>query len=303
MLLGASLVLIALNLRPVFSSVSAVLPEIMRSTGLGAGAAGLLTTLPVLCMGVFAPFAPGLAARLGTERIMLALLVLLGVGTAIRGVGSVPALLLGATLAGAAIAVGNVLLPGLVKRDFPDRLALMTGLFTMALSAGAAAAAGLTVPLQHLLGGSWPLALAIWVVPVACALALWALQVRRPSDEPRAARVSRAALFSNAVAWQVTLFMGLQSAMAYCVFGFLAPILRGRGMTGVEAGVVVSASIAMQCAGLPRRAGHRRAAARPKARQRDLLCAGHRGLHRLRRRAPCRACGSGRCSSVSARAA
>ena len=247
-LLGASLVLIALNLRPVFSSVSAVLPEIMRGTGLSPGAAGLLTTLPVLCLGLFAPLAPGLAARFGAERVILALLALLAAGTALRGIGTIPALLSGAALAGAAIAVVNVLLPGLVKRDFPDHLALMTGSFTMALSAGAAAAAGLTVPLQRLFAGSWPAALGVWAVPAVLAFGLWAVQARRgPEQRHGTARRTRRALLRSGLAWQVTLFMGLQSAMAYCVFGFLAPLLRDRGMSGQQAGLVVSLSVAMQC--------------------------------------------------------
>lgn len=248
-LLGASLVLIALNLRPVFSSVSALLPEIMRSTGVQPGAASLMTTLPVLCLGVFAPFAPVLAARFGAERTILGLLGLLAVGTALRGLGTLPALLAGATMAGAAIAVGNVLLPGLVKRDFHDRLALMTGLFTMALSAGAAAAAGLTIPLRALLGGSWPLALAAWAVPVLLAFGLWAWVGRSGGTAgSRAFAGATTALRRSPLAWQITLFMGLQSAMAYGVFGYLAPILRERGLPAATAGLVTSWSIAMQCA-------------------------------------------------------
>ena len=250
LLLGTSLVLIALNLRPVFSSVAALLPEIMQSTGVQPGAASLMTTLPVLCLGVFAPLAPILAARFGAERTILGLLALLFAGTAIRGVGTLPALLGGAVLAGAAIAVGNVLLPGLVKRDFPDRLALMTGLFSMALSAGAAAAAGITIPLRTLLGGSWPLALAAWALPVGLAAALWAWVGRGGDAGRRSAGFSgpTTTLRRNPLAWQITLFMGLQSAMAYSVFGYLAPLLRERGLPAATAGLVTSWSIVVQCA-------------------------------------------------------
>jgi CP family cyanate transporter-like MFS transporter len=245
--LGVSLVLIALNLRPVFSSLAALLPEITHSTGVPPGIASLMTTLPVLCLGLFAPFAPGLAQRFGAERTILVLLIVLGLGTALRGLGTVPALLIGAALAGASIAVVNVLLPGLVKRDFPDRLALMTGLFTMALSAGAAAAAGLTVPLEQALGGSWPLALAAWAVPVGLVFLLWAPQALSVKPARRQAITRRPALWRSTLAWQVTLFMGLQSALAYCVFGYLAPILRERGLDGTTAGLVVSVSVISQC--------------------------------------------------------
>ena len=153
-LLGASLVLIAFNLRPVFSSASALLPEIRDTLGLSATGASLLTTLPVVCLGLFSPLAPRLAQRIGTERTLLAVVFLLALGTALRGLSSIPLLFLGTALASASIAVGNVLLPGLVKRDFPDKAAMMTGFYTMALCAGAASAAGLTLPVEHALGGS-----------------------------------------------------------------------------------------------------------------------------------------------------
>ena len=219
--LAISLVLIAFNLRPVFSSLSVVLPEIMRDTGMSTGMASLLTTLPVVCLGLFAPLAAGLAMRVGAERVILVLLCLLGLGTALRGLATVPALLVGSALAGASIAIVNVLLPGLVKRDFPQRAAAMTGLYTMALCGGAAAGAGLTVPLEHLTG-EWGLALALWAVPavvVAAAFAPQALATRR-GPRRRAFRVR--GLWTDPLAWQVTLFMGLQSALAYCVFGWLA---------------------------------------------------------------------------------
>ncbi len=132
-LLGLSLVLIAANLRPVFSSVSVLLPEIIEATGMSSIAAGILTTLPVVCLGVFAPFAPRMAQRFGAERVLLVVLAVLTIGTAIRGFGSFYWLYIGAALAGAAIATGNVLLPGVVKRDFPKTAAIMTGLYTMAL--------------------------------------------------------------------------------------------------------------------------------------------------------------------------
>ncbi len=247
-LLAASLVLIAFNLRPVFSSLSVVLPDLTRATGLQPGAASLMTVLPVFCLGAFAPLAPGLAQRFGAERTILALLGVLAGGTALRGLGTAPALFAGAALAGAGIAVINVLLPGLVKRDFPDRLAPMTGLFTMALSGGAALAAGLTVPIQRTLGGSWAGALAAWAVPCLLVGLLWAPQAWRARPVAGTRVRGGSGLWRDPLAWQVTLFMGLQSLLAYCVFGYLAPILRERGLEAATAGWVVSFSVVVQCA-------------------------------------------------------
>ena len=127
LLLGLTVVLIAFNLRPVFASLSVVLPEIIRATGLSATAASLLTTLPIVCLGVFAPMAPWLGRRFGTERTLLGCMVLIGVGTLLRGTGNIPLLFLASAIAGSGIAVSNVLLSGLVKRDFAKQAALKIG--------------------------------------------------------------------------------------------------------------------------------------------------------------------------------
>ena len=246
LLLGVSLVLIAFNLRPVFSSASALLPEIRSTLGLSSIGASLLTTLPVVCLGLFSPLAPRLAQRIGTERTLLGVVFLLALGTALRGLSSIPLLFFGTALAGACIAVGNVLLPGLVKRDFPDRAALMTGCYTMALCAGAAGAAGLTPPLEQALGGSLDAALAVWALPALVVGLLWLPQVLGTRSRARRVGFRVEGLWRDRLAWQVTLFMGLQSALAYCVFGWLVPILRERGLDGVTAGAVVSMSIMVQ---------------------------------------------------------
>jgi len=247
-LLGASLVLIAFNLRPVFSSASALLPEIRSGLGLTVFGTSILTTLPVVCMGLFSPLAPRLAQRLGTERVLLGVILLLALGTALRGISSVSLLFFGTALTGACIAIGNVLLPGVVKRDFPDKAALMTGCYTMALCAGAASAAGLTLPIEHILGGSLSGALAAWALPALVVGLLWLPQVIGSGTQARRTGFRVMGLWTDAVAWQVTLFMGLQSALAYCVFGWLVPILRERGLDGVTAGAIVSVSVMVQAA-------------------------------------------------------
>jgi MFS transporter, CP family, cyanate transporter len=248
LLLGVSLVLVAVNLRPLFSSASALLPEIRAAYGLSSLGASILTTLPVVCLGVFSPLAPRLAQRIGTERVLLGLVLLLALGTSLRGLSSIPLLYLGTALAGACIAIGNVLLPGIVKRDFPDSAALLTGCYTMALCAGAAGGAGLTLPIERLLGGSVGGALAIWGVPPLIVALLWLPQVLSVKAGVRRSGFRVAGLWKDRIAWQVTLFMGLQSALAYCVFGWLVPILRERGFDAVMAGAIVSFSVMMQAA-------------------------------------------------------
>jgi CP family cyanate transporter-like MFS transporter len=252
--LGASLVLIAFNLRALFSSASALLPEIRSELQLSPLVAGLLTTLPVVCLGLFAPLAPRLARRMGAEKTMFCVLVLLALGTGLRGLAPVGYLFLGTALAGACIAIGNVLLPGMVKRDFPRQGALMTGLYTMALCAGAASAAGLTLPIEKALGGSLHGALAAWALPAVAVAVIWLPQVVHGARRAPQDRVHVAGLWRDRLAWNVTLFMGFQSALAYSVFGWLVPILRERGLDAVVAGSIVSMSVmiqAMACLAVP----------------------------------------------------
>ncbi len=245
LLVAGALVLIALNLRPALSSLGTVLAELTRDTGISASAASVLTTAPVVCLGVFGLTAPGLARRFGSERTILALLGVLAAGIALRSVPVFTAQVAAAVMAGAGIGIVGALLPGLVKRDFPDRAALMTGVYTMALCAGAAVAAGATVPLAQALDG-WPLGLAFWALPALVAAVAWLLHL--PDARARRAHVpwEVRGLWRDPLAWQVTLFMGLQSSLAYVVFAWLAPILRDRGLDPMGAGFVVSGSILVQ---------------------------------------------------------
>ncbi len=244
-LLLVGLVLVALNLRPALSSMAPLLNQVSESLGLSASAAGLLTTVPVLCLGLFAPLAPVLARRFGSERVILGILLVLALGIAVRSAFGSTGLFLGTIMAGASIGVVGVLLPGIVKRDFPKHAGTLTGAYTMALCLGAALAAGATVPLSQHLGDSWSLGLGFWLIPALLAALVWLPQAREGHGAHHVAyRVS--GLLRDPLAWQVTLYMGLQSSLAYIVFGWLPSILIGRGLTPTQAGLVLSGSVIVQ---------------------------------------------------------
>ncbi len=238
--MAAGLVLIAFNLRLAVTSVAPILHAIMAETSLAPAGASLLATLPALCFGLFAPVAPVLVRRFGPERALLAVTAAMAAGSALRGIPALPALFGGTIIASAAIGVGNALLPAAVKRDFPHRVPMLTGLYTAALCAGAAVAAGASVPLTQAFG-SWSAALAVWAVPALLAAALWAPQM--PARPARIVTSGRGGLWRDALAWRVTLFMGLQSALAYIVFAWLAPMLEDRGMDAASAGLAVSVCV------------------------------------------------------------
>ena len=244
-LLLLGLILVALNLRPALSSLSPLLNDVSASLGLSAAKAGLLTTLPVLCLGLFAPLAPILARRFGAERVVLGILLTLAAGIILRSSFGQVGLFAGSLIAGASIGIIGVLLPGIVKRDFAKQAGTMTGVYTMALCLGAALAAGATVPLSHYFGGSWNLGLGFWIVPALVAAVFWLPQVGQKHGAHQVAyRVK--GLLRDPLAWQVTLYMGLQSSLAYIVFGWVPSILISRGLSATEAGLLLSGSIIVQ---------------------------------------------------------
>ncbi|MFO3724153.1 CynX/NimT family MFS transporter [Pseudomonas sp. HLMP] len=244
-LLLLGLVLVALNLRPALSSMAPVLGQVSEGLGLNASQAGLLITLPVLCLGLFAPLAPVLARRFGSERVILGILLTLALGILVRSALGTAGVFIGSLMAGASIGIIGVLLPGIVKRDFPQHAGTLTGVYTMALCLGAAMAAGATVPLAQRFDDSWAMGLGFWLVPALLAMLVWLPQARQGHGLHKVAYRVRG-LWRDPLAWQVTLYMGLQSSLAYIVFGWLPSILIGRGLSPTEAGLVLSGSVIVQ---------------------------------------------------------
>jgi len=150
--LAIVLLVAALNLRIAVAALSPVLDDIERDTGVSATVAGLLNTVPVVCFGLFALATPALIRRLGMERLLLLAMTVVTAGIALRLLSPLVALFVGTAVIGAGIAVGNTVLPGLIKQDFSQRAGLMTGLYSVSLFLGAAVSAGLTVPWSTPLG-------------------------------------------------------------------------------------------------------------------------------------------------------
>lgn len=244
---AGALVLLALNLRLVFPSFAVLLPEIIDAARISAGTAGYITALPMLCLGLFGPIAGSCARRFGIERTLFAALILLTVGTAARGM-SLSGLFLGTLLAGASIAICNVLLPVLVKRDFASHAALVTGLYVTAMNLGSAAAAGVTIPLIRSWNAGWPTGLSMWSVPTALSIIICLPYLkRRHTISPQRRRATN--VWKNSLAWRISIYTGLQSSLAFIVLGWMAPILHGSGLDPAAAGIVASACIVANLAG------------------------------------------------------
>jgi len=240
--LGA-VVLVALNLRTPIASIPPVAGPIGRDLHLSAAAMGLLTTLPVVCMGLFAPVGALASRRWGRGRVLAGAVALILAGTAMR---LAPGLLWTATVvSGVGIAVAGALLPALVRARFPERIGPVTGLYTAGLIGGAMLAAALTEPARQALGGSWPAALAVWALPAALALAVW-LPVAGGSQPVVAAEPRARAPWGDRTAWYAALFMGGQSLMYYGILAWLAPRYTAIGVPAAEAGLLLGLFSAIQ---------------------------------------------------------
>ncbi|MGI5240655.1 MFS transporter [Dactylosporangium sp. CA-139066] len=240
-LLVVGILLIATNLRAALTSVGPVLDHVRADLGLTATAAGVLTALPLLAFAGFSPVAPPIARRLGLERTVGLALAVLAAGIVLRSLPVVGAIWAGTVAIGAAIAFFNVLLPSLVKRDFPDRVAQLSGSYSATQSIVAAIASGVAVPIAGESPAGWRIALGCWVGLTVIAAAFWLPQLRAnpPGRGPGGSPAETAAHRSpwrSALGWQVTLFMGLQSLVFYAMIAWLPTIEQDHGVAAATAG-------------------------------------------------------------------
>lgn len=244
-LLAAGILVIAFNLRPGLASVGPLVSAIRGSTGLTNGLIGLLTTLPLIAFAGVSMFTSLFTRRWGIELTVAGALALLAIGLLLRVIPATAALFGGTFLMGIGIAFGNVLIPSLIKRDFPEKSERMTSYYTGILAIGTSVAAGISFPLAALVGWRW--ALGVWAIPAFIALIVWGPQLRHRT-QPRHSRKflqSIKHLGKNTLAWQVALFMGLQSLTFYVILAWLPDIMQAQGMSPSRAGLIFSLAEAM----------------------------------------------------------
>ncbi|WP_435798696.1 CynX/NimT family MFS transporter [Streptomyces prasinus] len=283
-LLPVGIVLAALNLRPAITSLGALLEEVRTGLGMSGTVAGLLTSLPALCFAVFGVTAPRLARRLGPGTVVCAGMAAIGAGLLIRPfTGSTTGFVAASALALMGIAVGNVLMPVIVKQWFPDRVGSMTGLYSMALALGTALAAAVTVPATEALGGNWESGLVLWAGLAVAAVLPWLLFLgergrapaertparerhreerrtpgegtpgeeapgeRLPGRHPARKRAPAPGLriTRSRTAWALAVFFGLQATAAYITMGWMPQIFRDAGVPASTAGLLLALIMVM----------------------------------------------------------
>ncbi len=237
------IVLISLTMRSPLTSVGPLVGSIRESLGLSNTVAGLLTTLPLLAFALLSPFTPTLARRFGMERVLFCALVLLITGIAVRSLSATIPLFAGTVLLGLSIAVCNVLIPSLVKRDFSNNVGLMTGIYAVSMNLCGAIASGISVPLARNLGFGWNGALGVWGILALIAALFWFPRVRGNHTSAvgttNGAMVRRS-LWRSPLAWTITLFMGMQSLLFYVLITWLPEMMTSRGLSEDSAGWMLS---------------------------------------------------------------
>lgn len=237
------IILIASNLRAPLTSVGSLISFIRDDLGLSNALAGTITTLPLLAFALLSPFAPKIANRIGMEWTIFFSLILLTAGLIVRSFFGVTLLFVGTVLIGLAIAIGNVLLPGFIKMNFPLRIGLMTGIYAVFMNLFGALASGLSVPISSISGIGWKGSLAFWCILSIVALLVWIPQLRKQADSAKASDTpekEKHNIWKSPLAWYITVFMGLQSLIFYTLITWLPEILQSHGYGSGAAGWMLS---------------------------------------------------------------
>lgn len=241
-LLLIGVILVGANLRVPITSVGALITFIREDLGISNASAGMITTLPLIAFALLSPFAPRIANKIGMEWTIALSLVLLITGMIVRSIAGIGYLFTGTIFVGLAIAIGNVLIPGIIKMSFPLKIGIMTGVYAVFMNIFGALGSGLSVPISYVGNMGWQGALNIWGIITIIALLIWLPQLRKHPDESPKANVEKdkkTNLWRSPIAWSVTLFMGGQSLAFYTLITWMPDILRTVGYNAGGAGWMV----------------------------------------------------------------
>ena len=231
-----AILMVTLNLRGAITCVGPLLRDIQTHFHLSGTAAGLLTSLPLFAFGFLSPYAAPVARRFGMEQAIFASMLLLVAGMGLRYLDGAAWLYVGTAFIGCGIAFNNVLLPGLLRRDFPGQVTIVTAMFTMVLVTFGGLGSGIAIPLADLAG--WRFSLVSWATPAAVALVIWLPQLR--AHTAPAATEPRTRMSDQPLAWQVSLFMACQSTAFYVMIAWFPSMMYDlEGISAARSGAIL----------------------------------------------------------------
>lgn len=240
-LLVIGIVLFGANLRSPIVTVGPVVPEIIDKLHLTPTSVSLLTTIPLICFSFLSTFMPVFSRRIGLERFLGFSLLLLASGVFLRSEGSIFMLLFGSVLVGIGITIGNVMMPAFIKKRFPLKAGIVTGWYLISMNIISAAAVGFSIPLGKIFDLGWRSSIGIWSIPAFLTFFCWIL-LPGNHQSPETIHVHKTGLhvWKSRLAWQISIFMGLQSVIFYVLAAFFPMMLQDWGMDEISAGWMLS---------------------------------------------------------------
>ncbi|HZR94509.1 MAG TPA: MFS transporter [Gaiellaceae bacterium] len=237
----AALFLTALALRPQLVGAGPLIPSIERALHTPHAVAGLLGTIPVLCMGLFAPPAAYLSQRFGSRRALAAAIALIGAFGLLRaGAPGVVALILLTVPVGIGMGVGNALLPVSVKERFADRPVFATGVYAAGINVGGTVSAAVAVPIAHALS-SWRYPLLVFSLASLLLAPIWLASTRRERTSGRlTVPRPRALPWRSSFAWRLVLAFFLMSGTYYGLNAWLPDVYVEHGWSEGKAGALLA---------------------------------------------------------------
>lgn len=265
-ILIVGIIFIAANLRAPLTSVGPLVSLIRNNLNISNTLAGMITTLPLFAFAIFSPFSPMLARKFGIRSVLFLSVIFLTIGICLRSTLGGVGLFAGTAILGLAISVCNVLIPSLIKQDFPEQIGVLTGVYSVSMNTFGAIASGISIPIAARL--NWSGSLAIWGILSSIAILLWIPQLKKRNKESSIIQEIESIdiqagtfsthgkidktpithgqgdneinLWKSFLAWQVTIFMGLQSLVFYSMVAWLPAILIQKGMNSSKAGWMLS---------------------------------------------------------------
>lgn len=243
LLVLAALVLAALNLRTAVTSLTPLLDVVGESLRFGTTVAAVLGTLAPAAFAVFALLTPAIDGRLGLERTTVLAMGLAGTGLLVRALVAEPAgLVVASFVALAGMGIGNVVLPPLVKRYFPDRVGGVSAMYITTLQLGTMLPAFVAVPMAAAWG--WRVSLGAWALPAFLAVLPWLPLLRRAKADGRGdalhvAPPAGARVWRSPVAWALGTLMGMTSLVTYAMFTWIPRWMVDAGASPARAGALL----------------------------------------------------------------
>ena len=229
---------ISFNLRAPITAVGSISEMIEQEYALSKAAAGFITTLPLIAFAVVSPFVSSISEKIGHAKTMLIGLIFILGGIACRSFTGVYGLFIGTAIIGVGIAIGNVIIPAIIKLHFSDKVGMVTSIYTSGMCIFAAVGAGVSVPLAKGMGLGWKNTLFVWFFLTIITILIWLPQVKGDKNVQAAKTEKKnvSSIWKSPLAWWVTLFMGAQSLLFYSLVAWLPTIVVSKGLTEAFAG-------------------------------------------------------------------